>query len=147
MCANSEGSGDTAQMHRLAWAFAGRLCDKNLNLMSWLFWIIRPMLSDRFSNSCLIKNHFFRNTAVYCKNFSKKMDNWKNGCNHLKIWTIWFYHRVMGPKAASRMANCVDLDYLKQSDLCLHCLLRPVYAKTYDHYGTVNILKIRTVKS
>ena len=36
MCANSEGSGETAQMCRLAWAFAGRLCDKHHNLMSWL---------------------------------------------------------------------------------------------------------------
>ena len=36
MCANSEGSGETARMRRLAWAFAGRLCDKYHNLMSWL---------------------------------------------------------------------------------------------------------------
>ena len=34
MCANSEGSCETAQM--LARAFAGRLCDKDNNLMSWL---------------------------------------------------------------------------------------------------------------
>ena len=36
MCANSEGSGETARMRRLAWAFAARLCDKYHNLMSWL---------------------------------------------------------------------------------------------------------------
>ena len=36
MCANSEGSGETARMRRIAWAFAGRLCDKYHNLMSWL---------------------------------------------------------------------------------------------------------------
>ena len=36
MCANSEGSGETAPMRRLAWAFAGRLCDKYHNLMSRL---------------------------------------------------------------------------------------------------------------
>ena len=36
MCANSEGSGETARMRRLAWAFAGRLCNKYHNLMSWL---------------------------------------------------------------------------------------------------------------
>ena len=36
MCANSEGSGETARMRRLAWVFAGRLCDKYHNLMSWL---------------------------------------------------------------------------------------------------------------
>ena len=33
---DSEGSGKTARMRRLAWAFAGRLCDKYQNLMSWL---------------------------------------------------------------------------------------------------------------
>ena len=50
MCANSEGSdetaqmrrlawafaGETAQMRRLAWVFAGRLCDTYHNLMGWL---------------------------------------------------------------------------------------------------------------
>ena len=36
MCANSEGSDETARMRRLAWAFAGRLCDKYHNHMSWL---------------------------------------------------------------------------------------------------------------
>ena len=34
MCANREGSGETALVRRLAWAFAGRLCDKYCNLMS-----------------------------------------------------------------------------------------------------------------
>ena len=33
MCANSEGSGYTVRKRRLAWAFAGRLCDKYHNLM------------------------------------------------------------------------------------------------------------------
>ena len=36
LCVNSEGSGETARMRRLAWTFAGRLCDKYHNLMSWL---------------------------------------------------------------------------------------------------------------
>ena len=36
MCANSEDCGETARMCRLCWAFAGRLCDKYHNLMSWL---------------------------------------------------------------------------------------------------------------
>ena len=36
MCANSEGSGETARMHMLTLAFTGRLCDKHHNLMSWL---------------------------------------------------------------------------------------------------------------
>ena len=36
MCSNSEGSGETVRMRRLAGAFAGRLCDKDQLLMSWL---------------------------------------------------------------------------------------------------------------
>ena len=36
MCANNEGSGETARMRKLAWASAGRLCDKYHNLMNWL---------------------------------------------------------------------------------------------------------------
>ena len=36
MCANSEGSGETAWMRRHARAFAGRLFGKYHNLMSWL---------------------------------------------------------------------------------------------------------------
>ena len=36
MCANSEGSGETARMRSLTLAFAGRLCDKYHNLMIWL---------------------------------------------------------------------------------------------------------------
>ena len=34
--ANSEGSGETVRMRRLTWAFAGRLCDKYHDLISWL---------------------------------------------------------------------------------------------------------------
>ena len=36
MCANSEGSSETARMHGLAWAFACRLFGKYHYLMSWL---------------------------------------------------------------------------------------------------------------
>ena len=46
MCANSEGSGETARMRRLGWAFAGRLCDKYYNLMSWLISLFRRRLRD-----------------------------------------------------------------------------------------------------
>ena len=38
MGANSEGSGETARIRRLAWAFAGRLRDKNHSLICWLIW-------------------------------------------------------------------------------------------------------------
>ena len=40
LCTNSEGSGETARMRSLAWAFTGRLCDKYRNLMSWLIYCL-----------------------------------------------------------------------------------------------------------
>ena len=38
ICANSEGSGETARVRRLARAFAGRLCYKYHNLITWLIY-------------------------------------------------------------------------------------------------------------
>ena len=46
MCANSEGSSETAQMRRLAWALDGRLRDKYHNLMSWL--ICEPLWKKKY---------------------------------------------------------------------------------------------------
>ena len=43
---NSEGSGETARMCNLAWAFASRLCDKYHNLMSWLTKAWRQQQND-----------------------------------------------------------------------------------------------------
>ena len=46
MYANSEGSGETARMRILAWAFADRLCDEYHNLMSWLVSYNRSVLQQ-----------------------------------------------------------------------------------------------------
>ena len=67
MCANSEGSGETARMRRHAWAsdeiapmrrlaraFAGCLCDKYHNLMSWL------ILSQVMYNLFIYLSQFIR---------------------------------------------------------------------------------------
>ena len=51
MCTNSEGSGETARMRRLAWAFASRLCDKYHNLMSWLIQLNSKIKSQSFITS------------------------------------------------------------------------------------------------
>ena len=40
MCTNSEGSGKTARMRKFTRAFAGRLCDKYQNPMSWLIFTL-----------------------------------------------------------------------------------------------------------
>ena len=57
MCANSEGSGETAWMRRLAWALAGRLCDKYH--ISWAGSIIRwQNHNNKFDNFYLILTGF-----------------------------------------------------------------------------------------
>ena len=48
----------------------------------------------------------------------------------------------MGPEDADRIANSVDPDQTgpkEQSDLGLHCLPRPIYPKTWDHYGRIHV--------
>ena len=65
--------------------------------------------------------HYFV-THLYCKN----LDTRKNYCNYPKIWLIWIFHGVVHLNDADGMANSVDPD---QSDLGLHCLLRPVCPK------------------
>ena len=40
----------------------------------------------------------------------QKFRHSKNCCKRPKIWTMWFYHRVMHPKDAAGMANSVHLN-------------------------------------
>ena len=51
MCANSKGSGETAQMRRPAWAFAGHLCDKYHGLA--LINCKNPKNSETQNNCCI----------------------------------------------------------------------------------------------
>ena len=44
------------------------------------------------------------------RKFPKYSDTQNICCNHSKIWTMWLYHRVMGPNDADGMANSVDPD-------------------------------------
>ena len=53
MCLNSEGSGEIARMCKLGVAFAGRLCDKNHNLMSWLICCCFIFLAQMLCFDCL----------------------------------------------------------------------------------------------
>ena len=57
----ANGSGETARMHRLAWAFAGRLCDEYQNLMSWLPECCPSVVSVSFNWAEL-----FENSIEYC---------------------------------------------------------------------------------
>ena len=52
---------------------------------------------------------------------------------------MWLYHEVRSLKDTDEMANIVDCDQtaplgaVEQSDVCLHCLPRPICRKTYVH--------------
>ena len=86
MCANSEGSDETAQMHRLAWAFAGHLCDKYHNLMSWLIF-----LSEFNTTFTLILKPFLHkskgNMAIVQAQKTSKMDKLEYTVRFLKVWS------------------------------------------------------------
>ena len=47
----AQGSDEFAQMRRINWAFASRLCDKYENLMCWPIFIIVSMLHNRKSGT------------------------------------------------------------------------------------------------
>ena len=105
--AHSEDTDQTGQMPRLIWVFTE--CTVILLILSR-------------GGSC-----------VYRK-APKNLDTRKNYCNYLNIWLIWIFHGVMHLNDADGMANSVEPDQTAplgavQSDLGLHCLLRPVCPK------------------
>ena len=63
-------------------------------------------------------------TSNYRKN-PKNLDTKNNCCNYLKIGTLSFYYRVMGPKDADRMANDQTAQGLQFAQTCL--------SKNLDH--------------
>ena len=77
MCANSEGSCETARMRRVAWAFAGRICDTYHNLMSWL--ILTFIL---LGSSCLWRVRYQFNSVK----IAKLLLNTTCSCTR----TLWF---------------------------------------------------------
>ena len=64
----------------------------------------------------------------YRKN-SKNWDTWNNYHNCPTFRTVGFYSAVLCSKDADRITNGEDPDQMlheEQSDLGLHCLLRPI---------------------
>ena len=132
MCANSEGSDESARMCRLAWAFAGRLCGKYHNLMTWLKYLLRfvyqawlyragscsdkPHCSDAFSGlTWQTWKHFifvivFKLEENLVFKTLENLETCKKCLNYPKLWTMWLSHRVRQPTDADWMANNVDPD-------------------------------------
>ena len=54
-CVRTVTAGETARMRRLAWVFAGRMCNKYNNLMSWL--ICQLVVLLRLVKCCVLALH------------------------------------------------------------------------------------------
>ena len=79
----------------------------SFDIFWWTFTAKSP--SDMFA----IWHVCFPNDAskyYFYRKFPKYSDTQKICCNHSKIWTMWFYPRVMSPNDADGMANSVDPD-------------------------------------
>ena len=74
--------------------------------------VFQPYLLVYTKRSSMFLNFylFFISFFSEYRKFPKYSDTQKNCCKHSKIWTMWFYHRVMGPNDADGMANSVDPD-------------------------------------
>ena len=63
--ASSEGSGETAQMRRLAWTFAARICDKYQIRLTRSIW--------RRNLSCYPSVAFLRSVSIFCVGTAKAL--------------------------------------------------------------------------
>ena len=118
MCANSEGSGETARMRRLVWAFAGRLCDKYRNLTSWLksfyplFWeyLHFKSLPSFLSMNNLVRNcqsNHFLNFAIFYighEGFTSYFGSLEQTCDSLDSRPTSFAHVAV-------FAMCVKMHF------------------------------------
>ena len=118
MCANSEGSDETAQMRRLAWALAGRLCDKYHNLMSWLksdYSARSSKISSRFYQGLfffIIYHYRFHLDGYLCV-LSKDQQNWRLYLLSTKspvaeVFTLWL-SKAISPIPFSTPPNDCNL--------------------------------------
>ena len=118
MCANSEGSGETARMSSLAWAFAVRLGDKYHNFMSWLSFIGHKGLLMFLYAGCHLKTWY-----------DWKLDEWITsfqlfpGCASTFRWLV----------TASTLLSYIDKGVISIS---LFLIPIPIFVKVHlnDHW-------------
>ena len=106
MCANSEGSGETARMRRIAWVFAGRLCDKYHNLVSWLKWNIPPF--QGWALLCFQMKHNFVQGDVLRPTKAKEAVF----CLHVRHSCIVKLHKCIIKKWPIKMTRCAGTTIL-----------------------------------
>ena len=124
--ANSKGFRETAQMHRLAWAFAVRPCDKYPFHMGWLKWSY--MWSFCVILAFLLLNFFGANANTCLKRCLKPK---KNGAEAMfKQWNPFWTRgiHVLFEHGSNLKILKVCRDWLKwiYTTLCYHpriCIL------------------------
>ena len=89
-----------------------------------------------------VDRSYFRK-GLYRKN-SKNWDtlNYYRDCPTNVI--VGFYSAILRSKDADRITNRVDTDQTapeEQSDLGLHCLLRPICPNISNYYGNTRVLQ------
>ena len=66
----------------------------------------------------------------------------KNCCNYPKIRIMWFYHRVMSPKDADRMAISVAPDQTPSYNTGIHT--KPLYEPPRDKTNKMTVRPAKT---
>ena len=128
MCANSEGSVETARMRSLDWAFAVRLCDKYHFLTSWLFW-------------CYLIRH--SNNLKY---LLLTFDNLSQILHELHEWSFFTIYEHLGnfhsreaPNRIPSASCCVRANPSANPSITSPVLMvsppRPVFRSHYTHFA------------
>ena len=122
---DSEGSSEIPRMRKLAWAYAGRLCDKHHNLMSWLIYACGSSLASPLS----ILIGAFPENLVYISLELIKDKNFPALRHHLLLMANDIYVQLKFPKMF-KMQTSYYIQLSSCSVAALKCL--PVH-----RYGVV----------
>ena len=108
MCANSEGSDETVRIRRLARRFAGHLCGKYHNTMSWLisrfskmhwFWFWLTFSFKKSPRTSIWLSYYFYifwsfvtvgfKSFIWVRSCAQPWAKWREGCRicHYLSWT------------------------------------------------------------
>ena len=74
--------------------------------------------------------------------YRKNSKNWDTLNYHRDCPTngiVAFYSAILRSKDSDRITNRVDTDQTEQSDLGLHCLLRPICPNISNYYGILTV--------
>ena len=116
MCANREGSGE---MRRLAWDFAGRLCDKYHNLMSWLIKVSKSYYVCHWCRHLtLFKSPFRRKRIITCKHKCSIMFNITETSSQVEEYCMLFADPFHCIAPRNKILNtCVISEFITKHEI------------------------------